>query len=100
MAIIDFLNSKLNSSLQRKFFKIIISAFIFINPLAIMPQVWKVLTTSNIDGVSIFTWCIFAFFQIAMALEGIRVKSASTFWSMLISVLGSITIITVVLIKG
>jgi hypothetical protein len=97
--IVDFLNKKLSFLLEKKFFKIIISSLIFMNPIAIFPQVWTIFKVPNVTGISLTMWYIFAAIQAAVALEGIRVKSVAMFWSMFISLIQSMTIITVVLYR-
>jgi len=100
MAVVDTLSLEFRNFLEYKFIKKIIGGVIFLNPVAQLPQLWLVLTAPNIEGISLFMFVIFACIQIAVMLEGIRVRSAPMFWSMLISVIESITIITAILIRG
>jgi len=100
MGIVDVLNGKLQGILERKFFKTVIASLLFMNPMALAPQVWVAFTAPSIEGISLTMWIIFASIQTAMILEGIRVRSASMFWSMLISAVESATIIVTVLIRG
>jgi len=97
--MIDLLHTRLGRILEKNFFKTIISALIFMNPIALAPQVWTTISTSDVAGVSLTMWFIFAAIQIAVVFEGIRVRSSAMFWSMLISVIESLTIITVVIIR-
>ena len=97
---VDALNGKLRGFLEHKFFKTVIGALIFLNPVALMPQLWVVFTSPSVEGISLAMWFIFALIQAAVTLEGIRARSAPMFWSMLISMFQSITIVAVVLVRG
>ena len=99
-AIVDSLNKKIGGLLDHAFFKTVIGALIFMNPVALAPQVWVAFTAPSVEGISLTMWIIFAVIQTAVIFEGIRVRSAPMFWSMLISVLQSTTIIVVVLVRG
>ncbi len=70
------------------------------NERALAPQVWAVFTAPSVTGVSIPMFALFALIQSAATLEGIRVRSAPMFYSMLVSVCMSTTIIIVVLVRG
>ncbi|MBI1960763.1 MAG: hypothetical protein HYS43_00590 [Candidatus Liptonbacteria bacterium] len=94
------LNGRLRVALEHKFFKTIIGALIFMNPVALAPQTWAAFTAPSVEGISLTMWYFFAAIQTAVALEGVRVRSAPMFWSMLISVFQSVAIIVVVLVRG
>jgi len=100
MSTVDVLNGRLQGFLERKFFKVVVAGLIFMNPVALAPQVWTAFTAPSVEGISLTMWVIFAAIQTAVIFEGIRVRSAPMFWSMLISVFQSITIIIVVLARG
>ena len=100
MNVIDFLNRRFCVVLEHKFFRTIIGGLIFMNPVALFPQVWTVIKAPDVTGISLTMWYIFAAIQTAVVFEGIRVRSAPMFWSMLISVFQSITIIAVVLARS
>jgi len=100
MSTVDVLNGRLQGFLERKFFKAVVAGLIFVNPVALAPQVWTAFTAPSVEGISLTMWVIFAAIQTAVIFEGIRVRSAPMFWSMLISVFQSITIIVVVLARG
>ncbi len=85
---------------EAKWFVVLMSLIIFANPIAISPQVVIVFTAESVAGIAVFMWYIFAAIQLAFVFYGIKVKSASVFFSMLISFLESITIIVVVCIRG
>ena len=100
MSTVDALNGRLRGFLEQRFFKVVVAGLIFMNPVALAPQVWTAFTAPSVEGISLTMWVIFAFIQTAVIFEGIRVRSAPMFWSMLISVFQSITIIVVVLARG
>ncbi len=100
MSTVDALNGRLRGFLEQKFFKTVVAGLIFMNPVAFAPQVWTALTAPSVEGISLTMWVIFVAIQTAVVFEGIRVRSAPMFWSMLISVFQSITIITAILIRG
>ena len=100
MGTVDVLNGKLRGFLEHKFFKALVAGLIFMNPVALAPQVWTAFTAPSVEGISLVMWVIFAAIQTAVIFEGIRVRSAPMFWSMLISVFQNITIVTAVLVRG
>lgn len=100
MSTVDALNGRLRGFLEQKFFKALVAGLIFMNPVALAPQVWTALTAPNVEGISISMWVIFVFIQTAVIFEGIRVRSAPMFWSMLISAFQSMMIIITVLARG
>lgn len=100
MTIIDSFNMKLRGPLEHWFFKTIIGALIFANPVALAPQTWVAFTAPSVDGISLLMIGMFTIIQTAVIFEGIRMRSAPMFWSMLLSVPQGITIIIVVWIRG
>ncbi len=85
---------------EANWFKKLTDITIFLNPIAILPQVKEVFTASSVEGISIGMWLMFVAIQATFVFIGIKTKSASMFYSMLISLSASLTIITVVLIRG
>lgn len=100
MKLLDTLHGWLRVYLEHKLFTTVIGGLIFLNPVALAPQVWTVATTQNVAGVSLTMWLIFAAIQLAIVFEGIRVRSIPMFWSMLVSFLESITIVIFVLVRS
>lgn len=98
--MIEALNLRLNPMLETKAFSRIFNILIFINPIALIPQIWSSVTAPNVEGISIGMLAIFIAIQIVVSLQGIRIKSSSMFLSMAISAVESATIIGVVLIRG
>lgn len=86
--------------ISNKWFDKLIGTLLFLNPVALFPQVVMVIKSQTVSGVSIPMWIIFAAIQTAMTLHGIKVKSASMFVAMLVSLIESLTIIAVVIIKS
>jgi len=98
--IVDFLNRKLSKYLSREIFKVFVSLLIYLNPIALIPQLWTVFTAPSLAGISLTMWGIFLAIQTGVMLEGIRVRSTPMFWSMFISAIFNSTIITTVLIRS
>lgn len=97
--MINWLYNKSEKVLENKVFTFIVDALIFLNPLALAPQLWTIFRAPSVEGISLLMWVIFSLIQIAMAFEGVHVKSKSMFYSMSISAIESITVIIVVLIR-
>ncbi len=76
------------------------SIVILLNPVSLAPQVYRVFTAPSVEGISPTMWIIFAFVQLALLLEGIKMKKPALFFSMLVSILESLTILTVVMVRS
>lgn len=85
---------------EANWFKKLTDTTVFLNPIAILPQVKAVFTAPNVEGISIGMWLMFVVIQTTFVFIGIKSKSASMFYSMLISLTASLIIITVVLVRG
>jgi hypothetical protein len=96
----DSLYLRLQPVVERWLLVRVMSIIIFLNPVAIMPQVWTAIMAPSVEGISSSMWCIFAAIQAAFALQGIRTKTASIFLSMLISFVLSIVIILTVYVRS
>ena len=96
----NWLYNRFERLISNKWFDKLIGTLLFLNPLALIPQVVMVMKSSSVSGVSIPMWILFAAIQTAMTLHGIKVKSASMFVAMLVSLIESLTIIVVVMIKS
>lgn len=94
------LNRRFAPMLETKAFSRIFDIIIFLNPVAFVPQVWTALTVQSTEAVSIGMLAIFTAIQTVMALQGIRIKSPSLFFSMAIGTLESTAIIIIVLVRG
>lgn len=81
-------------------FEKIMSLIIFMNPVALFPQVIVAFTASSVEGIALHMWYLFALIQTAFVFHGIKTKSLSVFLSMLISVIESLAIIIIVTMRG
>ena len=79
---------------------VVINVIIYANPIAILPQLISALTAQNVEGISLSMWYIFGSIQAAFIFQGIKTKTSSIFFSMLISMLESIAIIIIVYIRS
>ena len=68
-------------------YEFISSMVIFLNPVSIAPQVYKVLTAPSVDGISPTTWIMFIFVQLALMFEGVKMRRPALFFSMFISII-------------
>lgn len=96
----DFLYEKVKPVVDTRLFEVIMTFAVFLNPLAIFPQLIDVLTLPSLNGVNVTMFYVFAVIQIAFVFHGIKTRSASIFFSMLISLIESITIITTVYVRA
>jgi len=85
---------------EANWFKKLTDITIFLNPIALLPQIKEVFTASSVEGISIGMWLMFMVIQTTFIFIGIKTKNASMFYSMTISLTASLTIVTVVLIRG
>lgn len=97
---INYLNGICGPLFESRLFQAIIAVTVFLNPVAIFPQMIAAITAPDISGISIGMWIVFIAIQLAFVLQGVRTKSPAVFYSMLLSLIESTTIIVVVLIRG
>lgn len=98
--MIEALNLRLRPMLETKAFSRIFDILVFINPIALLPQLWAAITAPSVEGISIGMLMIFIAIQVVVSLQGIRIKSTSMFLSMGISAIESAAIIGIVLVRG
>lgn len=67
------------------------------NGFSLLPQFFAILTTKNVTGVSVPMFCIFFVVQSCFAFEGFLKRSNALMYSMLFSMVVTITIICSVL---
>ena len=67
------------------------------NGLSMLPQLLDILSTKKVAGVSLLMFCIFFTIQMCFAIEGFFKRSSALMYSMLWSMLVSVTIICSVL---
>jgi len=96
----EFLNNKLAFLLESNLFLRLLDMVIYANPLAMLPQLYTAMVAPSVEGVSVGMYLIFVAIQVAISLQGIKVRSMSMFLSMAISALESIAIITIVLMRS
>jgi len=70
-----------------------------LNPAALLPQLWGVIISENVEAISIGMWMIFVIIQSTFALVAVKGRNLGMFASMLISILISLSIITIVWFK-
>jgi len=99
-SVMDFLYSWTKPLTSALWFKRLMSFIIFLNPLALTPQVWSALTAPSIEGISVHMFFAFAAIQTAFVFNGIETRNKSIFISMSISLLESCVIIVTVYIRG
>jgi hypothetical protein len=98
--LMDMLYNHCKPLVEAKWFTVVMSITIFLNPIAIFPQVWTALTAPSVEGISAGMWFIFVIIQLAFIFHGIKSKSTSMFFSMVISLIETSTIIITVLIRS
>jgi hypothetical protein len=98
-AIMDWLVIKLAWLLEWKYFNPITGIISLINPLALAPQVYQVIFADNVSGVSWPMYVIFSAIQLVFTFVAIKSKNFGMMIAMLISLLESIAIIIIVLIR-
>ena len=98
--LMEFLYERFKPVVETPWFETVMTLVVFLNPLAIFPQLLTVLTAPSVTGVTVTMWYVFAVIQIAFIFHGIKTKSASIFFSMLLSLAENIAIISIVYIRG
>lgn len=96
----NFLYVQVEPIVEARWFEVVMTFIVFLNPLAIFPQLLTVLTVPSVTDVTVIPWIVFTVIQIAFIFHGIKTKSASIFFSMIISLLENIAIITTVCVRG
>ena len=84
---------------QKKWFTSVAGVVSLLNPFAMLPQLWSCIVLEKIVGVSALMYVLFAIMQIMFALVAIKAKNFLMFLSMLVSILISLAIIVLTLIK-
>jgi len=68
-----------------------------VNVGAMFPQLYRIITTRNTDGLSLSMFCMYLVLQIFFALEGYFKRNAMLKWCFAMSAVVSATIITLVI---
>lgn len=81
--------------------QILIGLVVFLNPVAMLPQLWTAFTAppEQLAGIAVSTFVLFAAIQTAVALSSIKALDWKLFWSMTISFFQSIAIVVAVLLR-
>jgi len=100
--ITQFMNrisARLAFLLEWKWFNTITGIVSLINPLALTPQLYQVITSDSLAGVSWSTYVIFLLIQLVFTLVGIKAKNFGMMMAMFVSMIESLAIIIIVLLK-
>ena len=81
-------------------FTVIMDIIIYLNPIALAPQVYKVIKAKSVEGISVTMYMIFFLIQLAFVFHGIKTQSSTVFLSMFISMIESLVIMITVKIKN
>lgn len=83
--------------LEAGWWAILYGVIVFMNPVAMLPQLFSVLTTRKIEGLSLSMFLIFVSIQTAVALGAIRALDWSLFVSMTVSAVETSVIVVMVI---
>ncbi len=97
--LMDVLHGYSRPLIEYRPFLTFVSLIFLLNPIALAPQVLTAITAPSVEGISIAMWFIFLLIQGAVMFQGIRIKDASMFVSMLLSMLESVSIIVIVFVR-
>jgi len=88
--------------LEKAWCQWLIGLVVFLNPIAMIPQLVIAATGSveQVHGISIFTYLIFVSIQLAVSASAIRALDWKLFGSMILSVVESLAIVLVVFIRS
>lgn len=84
---------------QNKYFSSISGFISLLNPFAMLPQLWSCIVLDKIVGVSAPMYVLFALMQVVFALVAIKARNILMFISMVASIVISISIVIITLIK-
>lgn len=85
---------------NNKYFDSTIGFVSLANPISLLPQLYVLVLATQVAGISVGMWIIFVFLQMSFSLVGIKQKNLGMFISMFTSMLISISIIIIVLLKA
>jgi hypothetical protein len=86
--------------IKHKNFEIISGTLFFLNPVVILLQLIKITKESNVEAISIPMWFLFVLLQITSSLVAIKSKNYGMFFAFLFSIIFSISIIVITLLKS
>lgn len=96
---IDRVHSALSPVVNARLFDWVSGATSFLNPLALLPQLWLVIKQQNVEAISVAMWVVFVVIQGTFLLVGVKSRNTGVFVSMLLSMLISLSVILVVVYK-
>lgn len=85
---------------ENKYFDSIIGFVSLANPISLLPQLYVLVLATQVAGISVGMWIIFVFLQLSFSLVGIKQKNMGMFISMFTSMLISLSIIIIVMLKS
>jgi len=85
--------------LEQKWFDPLCSLVIFVNPIALFPQVVAAFTTAHPEEIVVLTWGVISCIQLAIVLQSLKTRTANLFFSMLLCLIETTTIVVVVCIR-
>ncbi len=87
--------------LQTEYFTFLYGWLVFLNPLALMPQLISSIRSKAIElqGVSVSMFVIFLIIQMTVALGAVNSMDVNLFWSMSISAVETFLIIVITQIR-
>ena len=99
-SLIERLQKFFSPVTDKKWFTPLTGVMSLANPFALLPQLYNCIMLESIAGVSAFMYVIFAILQVVFALVAIKARNLWMFLSMFASVLISLTIVILTIIKG
>lgn len=87
--------------LETRWCNALIGFVVFLNPIAMLPQLWMAFTapSEQVAGIAVSTFVLFASIQAAVAGSAIKALDWKLFWSMAISFFQSLAIVAAVLVR-
>lgn len=87
--------------LEKRWFTFLLGAVVWLNPVAILPQLWDALTIAQdrVGGISVATWCVFMLIQASVSLTALSTRNRALFESMLVSFVLSTLVVVTVLVR-
>lgn len=97
--IIEKLWSFFRPIFENKWFDRIAGLISLLNPISLFPQLWNCIVLDKLVGVSASMYFFFAVIQVAFAFVAIKAKNLWVFISMVLSVIVSLSIAILTLMK-
>ncbi len=91
------LHNKLSGFLDGKLFEVIFGLTVFMNPIGVWAQVYKLTVSATVAGLSMTTFSVFGAVQFILLLYGIKQEDWRIVLAMLLSIVGSVYIIASIL---